>query len=90
MSLALVVDHELCARRYRKGNPIGKPRERRLTAFAWLTTVVWVIAFSLGVANVPNEFSHGDLSSNSLRRLSTVDFGTQVAAICLCGAAMLV
>lgn len=88
MSLALTIEHELCARRYRKGNAIGKPREGRLAAIAWLTTVVWLVGFALGVATILKQFFRGDLSSSSLRRISSVDFETQATEVGLCGAAM--
>lgn len=88
MSLALTIEHELCARRYRKGNHIGKSRYGRLTAIAWLTTVVCVVGFALGVVTILKEVFRGDLSSSSLRRISPVDFGIQAAEVGLCAAAM--
>lgn len=88
MSLGLTIEHQLCARRYRKGSPVGKDREGRLAAIAWLTTAVWVVGFALGVAVILNEFFHGDISSSSLWRISPIDFAIQAAELALCGAAM--
>lgn len=88
VSLAFTIEHELCARRCRKGNPVRKAREGRLAAIAWLTTAVWVAGFALGVAVVLNEFFRGDISSSSLGRISPVNFAIQAAEVGLCGAAM--
>lgn len=88
ISLALTIEHQICARRYRKGNPVSKAREGRLVAIAWLTTAGWVVGFALGLAVVLDEFFRGDISSSSLRRISPVDFAIQAAEVGLCGAAM--